>query len=162
MDPLSALSIAASVVQFVDFGKHVLSTSYEIYKSPSGETVKEVELATIEKDLLGMVAHITDAIEASTAQNVYRSEAEASLLQISKECGEIVDRFKKGLGLLKHRKGPIITQAGKKDDSKSGISFLSGGNAVARFWNASKIAGMIEQLERVKSRMTTATLFCLW
>jgi hypothetical protein len=58
MDPLSALSIAASVVQFVDFGRHILSDSYEIYRSQSGELAKEVDLKIISKDLTDLVTQI--------------------------------------------------------------------------------------------------------
>jgi hypothetical protein len=60
IDPMSALSIAAGVVQFVDFGKNLLSASYEIYRSPSGETSEEVELSTIAKDLTALITQIKD------------------------------------------------------------------------------------------------------
>jgi len=36
MDPISALSIAAAVVQFIQFASSVASQAYAIYKSPEG------------------------------------------------------------------------------------------------------------------------------
>jgi hypothetical protein len=164
MDPMSALSVATAVLQFVDFGSRLLSTSYEISRSSSGQTAKEVELSTITSELLGLVAHVKDTVEASKAGNRYRSEAENRLVKISEECEEVVSQFGSALDILKNRERTEASRGSKKDDGKSRISFLWGSPraALASVWNASKIDGMIEQLEKLKRRMTAATLFCLW
>jgi hypothetical protein len=38
MDPLSALSVATSVVQIVDFSSKLLFEAHELYTSSSGQT----------------------------------------------------------------------------------------------------------------------------
>lgn len=43
MDPFSALTIATSVVQFIDFGCSLVSETRQIYKSLHGATVSQVE-----------------------------------------------------------------------------------------------------------------------
>lgn len=43
MDPVSALSIAAVVVQFVDFGAKTLSKSHELYRSSRGALNENIE-----------------------------------------------------------------------------------------------------------------------
>ena len=94
---MSALSIVASVVQFVDFGRHLLSASYEIYKSPSGETVKELEVGTISKDLTDLVAQIKDKVGTAASGKGRATDAEYQLVKISEECEEILTKFRKAL-----------------------------------------------------------------
>ena len=44
MDPLTALSVAACVVQFVDYGTKLLSKGRELYKSADGALSENIEL----------------------------------------------------------------------------------------------------------------------
>lgn len=44
LPPLDALSVAAAVVQFVDFGAEIISTAREICESAAGDTVRNVTL----------------------------------------------------------------------------------------------------------------------
>jgi hypothetical protein len=43
MDGLSALSVAASVAQFIEFGHSIVSKSNEIYNSAHGASIQNVE-----------------------------------------------------------------------------------------------------------------------
>ena len=52
MDPLTALSIAGSVVQFVDFAITVVSKGNRIYRSGGGLSEKHHDLEIVCKDLL--------------------------------------------------------------------------------------------------------------
>lgn len=47
MEPLSALSVATAVVQFVDFSANLFSTSKEIFKSPREVTKNSSSTAEI-------------------------------------------------------------------------------------------------------------------
>ena len=51
LDPLTALSIASSVIQIVDFGCKLVSDTQEIYHSASGATKNNVTAAEIAKDV---------------------------------------------------------------------------------------------------------------
>src|SRR4051812_46224868 len=51
MDPLTALSLAGTVVQFVEFGTKVLKGSRQFYTSASGALLVNEELELITKDL---------------------------------------------------------------------------------------------------------------
>lgn len=44
MDPLSALSLAACIAQFIDFGLRLVSDAYEIGKSATGTTKRTDDL----------------------------------------------------------------------------------------------------------------------
>ena len=98
MEPISALSVAAAVVQFVDFGKHLLSDACEIYRSPSGETTKMVDASTILKDLAFFTARLSEITGTSAGNEQVISDAEAHLITISKECEEAITHFSDALG----------------------------------------------------------------
>ena len=51
MEPLAAISLAGSVIQFVDFGAKLLSEAHEIYHSKDGTTTERIELAKIAESL---------------------------------------------------------------------------------------------------------------
>ena len=54
MEPLSALSIATSVVQFLDFAGTLISGTWEISKSRFGESEKNTDLRAITESLCGL------------------------------------------------------------------------------------------------------------
>ena len=55
MDPLTALSVAGTVVQFVDFGMKLISTTAELYRSAEGALAvnKELEMAITDLSSVG-------------------------------------------------------------------------------------------------------------
>ena len=61
MDPLSALSIAASTVQFVDFGCRLFSNTKELYDSSDGALIghKQAEEAAVR------LGELTEGLKAS-------------------------------------------------------------------------------------------------
>ena len=61
MDPLSALSLATAVVQFINLAHKLVSGSKEIYNSASGSTAENDVLETIAQD----VWELNDQISSS-------------------------------------------------------------------------------------------------
>jgi hypothetical protein len=51
MDPLSAVGLAASIVQFVSFAHEIVSLGKEVYKSPTGVRQESAEIEAMLKDL---------------------------------------------------------------------------------------------------------------
>ncbi len=51
MDPLSALSLAAAVAQFVDYGFKIVSGAREIHASLAGATTEDQHLETATRDI---------------------------------------------------------------------------------------------------------------
>lgn len=58
MDGLSALSVAASVTQFIEFGCSLVSKSKEIYRSANGASLQQVEAESAIKRLLELSGRI--------------------------------------------------------------------------------------------------------
>ena len=52
MDPLSGLSLAGTIVQFVDFGLRVVSKGNQIYRSVDGALTENLDLEAITNDLI--------------------------------------------------------------------------------------------------------------
>ena len=61
MDPLSALSVATNVIQFVDFTSKIVSGSYQLYKSGLGESEQNAELNQVTTKLISL----NDSLERS-------------------------------------------------------------------------------------------------
>jgi hypothetical protein len=47
MDPISALSLAAAIVQFAQFGSNIIVTTYKVHQSTNGATQENLELAKL-------------------------------------------------------------------------------------------------------------------
>jgi hypothetical protein len=68
MDPITALSIAGNVVQFISFGSDLFSKGREIYKSTTGtlSTYEQLELLTT--DLRSLVIKLRQRVDSSTSE----------------------------------------------------------------------------------------------
>ncbi|KAF7944436.1 hypothetical protein EAE96_010830 [Botrytis aclada] len=99
LDPLSALSLAATIVQFVVFGSKVISTATELHHSPEGALVNNVELSTIINDLS---ARGTDQGKHS------HNKDELALPGLGSQCKDLSDKLLQDLEALNikrpHRK----------------------------------------------------------
>jgi hypothetical protein len=58
MDPLSALSVAGTIIQFVDFGTKMLSSGMELYKSTKGSLNVSEELELVTGDLQAVLVKL--------------------------------------------------------------------------------------------------------
>ncbi|UKZ65081.1 uncharacterized protein TrAtP1_006283 [Trichoderma atroviride] len=65
MDAVSALGVAAAVVQFADFGYRLIKRAHELYKSPTGQYLEHIELSVVSQDLL----RLADDIGAKLGEN---------------------------------------------------------------------------------------------
>ena len=68
MDPLSALSIAGNIIQFIQFGTRVLSNGREIHSSSSGLLAEKSELSAVTQDVKVISRAIKSSLNAD--QNV--------------------------------------------------------------------------------------------
>jgi hypothetical protein len=84
MDPVSTLSLAAAIVQFVDFGCRVLGKSHEIYKSASGNLAEDVETQSVTEQLKVLTGKIDQAIDCEVSG---WNESEKDLKRMARICG---------------------------------------------------------------------------
>lgn len=86
MEALAALSVASSVVAFVDFGSKLLSNSRQIYKSPHGFLSPIVDIEVITRDL----QNLTEGLRRKLPENrplIWKAHRESS------EDDEALDRL---------------------------------------------------------------------
>ncbi|KAI9154739.1 hypothetical protein HJFPF1_07296 [Paramyrothecium foliicola] len=173
MEPLSALGVAAGVVQFIDFGTRLISTTGQLYQSPSGRTAREVQLTTIASDLAQLSTNIRSQITLLKEATPAQGSSESVLLGICEEC----------MGAAKELQD-ALTNLRKKNRLKS-LRFGASGNGPDDLANKtaepSKIKGVMEsfavalksivsfdgqswreRLLDLRTRMMSALLAILW
>ncbi len=63
MDAVTILGVAAATVQFVDFASRIVSSTIEIYRSPSGRAHIEYEVSTLARDLAHLATQICNKMQ---------------------------------------------------------------------------------------------------
>ena len=105
MDPLAALSLAASVVQFVDFGLSIAKEGTEVYHSLDGATIQNATLEYITKDLQSLMERLK--IQPPPVGTTF-TPAQTSLNNLVKKCSETAKEILDKLEKVKARKRSVI------------------------------------------------------
>ncbi|KAK3305673.1 uncharacterized protein B0T15DRAFT_556009 [Chaetomium strumarium] len=96
-DPLSALSVAAAVVQFADFGFRLLKSTRELYKSPSGQKAAHIELSVVSQNLSRLAAFVEAKIEENAGPSAQ------VFLGLCRECASTNDELQEILSKVEAR-----------------------------------------------------------
>jgi hypothetical protein len=142
MDPLSALSVAAAVVQFADFGSRLVKNVVELYQS--GQKRDHVELSVVSQDLSRLAA----SVESKIAGN--RSVAGEVFLRLVGECAAVNDELQAILEKLKAR-----------GDTKIALAADSWMVALRQVVAAKDIENLVRRLGEVRQQMNVALLYLL-
>lgn len=107
MDPLTALSLAGSLVQFVDFTLKILTTGYPLYKASTGSLSAHEELKCVARDLSGLAKRLSHAQRSYDISE--RSQAEVAIEDLRGKCEIVAQELMGHLGTLKmqEKKGPL-------------------------------------------------------
>jgi|SRR3569833_267379 len=107
MDPLTALSLAGTVMQFAQFAGELLSSTRRIYNSASGLSSNAQNL----NDVYDKLSKLGAALQSGTgpsppalAQPGLLNQHHVALQSLSVSCSESCDRMVKILGELKAKK----------------------------------------------------------
>ena|SRR5277367_356425 len=94
MDPLTAIGLASSIVQFVDFGTKLIGGAREIYRSTTGTTAQNATLEVVITEVRAWCSRLNSPDPSS----VY-SEEEKAICSLAAECqklsGEILELIQK-------------------------------------------------------------------
>lgn len=138
MDPLSALSVAASVVQFVDFTFRLVSSTRAIIKSKSGFAGDVDTLDAIARD----ATELSDALAASPALDA----SSTTLQALVGECKTIAESLLAVLENLRTNK------------TKKWSCFVA---ALRTVWSKGKIDGFVDRLGKVQAQISTHMHFLI-
>ena len=99
MEPLSALGLAANIVQFVDFGSKLLSGACQLRDSPKGQPEEHAELEAITKNLLKTSSEFKTSI--SEREDGFLSSNEKELQSLCEDCNSLAEQLLGALSKLK-------------------------------------------------------------
>jgi hypothetical protein len=86
MDALTALGLAANIIQFVDFGLKVVSGARDLYISTSGTTAADLEAKEVAE-------HIRKLANLAAPPRPLRGKPDEELIPLSKDCGVIANEL---------------------------------------------------------------------
>jgi len=109
MDPFNALSIAAGVVAFVDFGAKLVSRYLEVRKSEDGRSAALSALQTESEELSASVTHARDKIASLRARYPGQSEC---LDRLATECTQAEQELRSLVSSLTPRPGGGLKMGG--------------------------------------------------
>jgi hypothetical protein len=127
MDPLTAIGLAGSIVQFVSFSHEFVSLGKEIYKSSTGVREQTIELDTMIQDLSAVHKSLRQAWSTDPAQ---RSREQNNISSLVSQCEPIYKELQKVLASLQvqgdHRKWTSFCKALKSVWKEDQIRDLEG------------------------------------
>ena len=103
LDPLTAISLAGNVVQFVDFSGKIISKTRELIKSPHGLTQDAYDAENVIRDLSSLAEKLKDGVRATGA--VSQTDDEKVLQDLCNGCIDLSESFLQRLEKLKLREG---------------------------------------------------------
>lgn len=98
MDPVSAVSFAATILTFVDFSWNLVKGSYQVYQSATGTATDDSRLGTILADL----EKATDTLQYNVTGNSPHLE---DLRQLAAGCADVSRELSSILEKLKRKEG---------------------------------------------------------
>jgi hypothetical protein len=153
MDPLTALSLAGTVVQFVDFGCKLLSEGRQLYKSTSGklQSNEEIEIITLDLQILLKKLHVSPLPSVPGALTPQAEETK-SLQLICDQASTIAEEM-----IMELEKLALPAKVdGSNAPRKATKTFKQ---LLKARWNSHKIADMVARLTELRKAIDTNLLF---
>jgi hypothetical protein len=145
MDPISALSIAAGIVAFVDFGAKLVSLCSDIRKSQDGRPDALSALETQARELSRSAAAANDRI--SNLKDRYPRQAD-SLARLSSECNIAEAQLQELVG--------SVTAGSGQGLHATVVASIRG------LRKQGEIEALNHRLENIRSQVMAASIMCVW
>lgn len=149
MDPLSALSAAAAVIQFIDFGSRLILQTHQAYKSVTGQTERAAALSQIARDLTEFSDSVQD--KAGVLSKPVQVGSNETFLRLCRECKDISSEL---LAVLNGLQAKGTT---KFDFAKSSFAV-----AVKSVLTEGRIKTLSGRMAEARQQTMLAALACLW
>lgn len=152
MDPLTAFSVAGTVIQFVDYSTKLFLGAHGLYKSTSGVLTANQELELVTTDLRGVIRKLGSLTAgSSTIESADEKELEESFSKIRDEATLLATEMMTKLERLKV----------KEDLKGHQRAWASLFKAVESAWSKDELHAMRLKLNSLKEAMETRLLFSL-
>jgi hypothetical protein len=141
MDPLTVLSLAGNIIQFVDFGTRLLSTTKDLYRSSKGYLAINYEIELVTTDLSDLIAKLK---KSSGSQ-------EDDSNSFNKICDEAIDVAREIVSKVEGLK----LQEGKLRIWRS-LQI-----AVREMWSEKELNGLVDRLDNLRKTLVSRVLFSI-
>lgn len=102
LDPLSALSVAGTIVQFVEFGSELLSEGRELYKTGgSGQLLVDTELELVANDLSAVITKLRGSMRSGTTGTTASVPLDAEFEKICGTASSLAQELREKLKKMK-------------------------------------------------------------
>jgi len=146
MDGLSALSVAASVAQFIEFGCSLVGKSNEIYKSASGLSAQYGETENATNRLLGLSTRLATSLDIKAQSSNQSSRDSTALTEICRGCIKVSEELMNMLDKL------------RLSDDKKNRHWKSFRQALKSVWSKGAIDAIAMRLQSYRTELDTHTL----
>lgn len=154
MDPLSALSLAGNIIQFVDFGTRLFAEGQELYKSEAGRLKADEELELVINDLSALVRKIQKAVppNAPDMSQAISDEDKEQLTTFENICHETVKVAKE-----------ILTKLGKLkvEGTKGKRKWQVFHQIILRTWTKDEVDGLLKRLSTLETALEMRIIFSI-
>jgi hypothetical protein len=151
MDPLTAVSLAGAIIQFVDFSSKLVSRGKELYRSSSGALEENVRIEEVTADLhaLCLPLHTPSSSSTNAGLRCIPDAHRISLQKLAASCIEVSNKLMAALQELRipanmtHKTWYAIKQS------------------VANIFSKEEIAALRSTLEMLQQQLNTRLLAIL-
>jgi hypothetical protein len=144
MDPVSALSVASSVIQIVDFSAKLFSHIYEVYESESGGTAEHTLIKRETEQVRILNGHLTRAVDPGKLERDL-TPLEIEVVSLARECDDAAVQLTEKLESVS-----LDTQKGK--------AWAAVRSAVKSVWRQRDIDRLRQRLDSCRQLLTTSIL----
>ena len=100
MDPVTAIGLASSVVQFIQFGSSLASQANHIYKSAEGQLPEHIECSGSSKRLEELSGKVRSSMQKAMSEGGRPSASDEVLQDICDGCIEVSGELQKILYVM--------------------------------------------------------------
>jgi hypothetical protein len=147
MAALDALSLAATIVQFVDFASKLVSKGYHVYRSVDGALPQNLEMEAVAKDLSHLAVRLRS--HKSLGNPSALTEGERAPEALTEKCNEIATTL---LGRLDRLKV-------KKEERHRGWKSVR--QALKSVWNKKELDDLAQKLSSYRDQLQFSILLSM-
>jgi hypothetical protein len=153
LDPLTALSLAGTIVQFIDFGKKLLSQGTELYKSTNGKLTVDEEVGLVIADLGAVIGKIRrrDILNPADVSGAFSEDDQRQQDAFEAICDEAAKVAQELLAKIQK----LTIKSPKRSKWEAFYQI------VRRAWSKDEIDGLLDRLSTLKQALETRVLFAL-
>jgi hypothetical protein len=152
MDPLTALSVAGTIVQFADFGSKMFSEGCQMYKSANGAVTANEELELVIFDLRELTKKLPKLFHGQSVTSTPLNDMFDQLDVVDKICEEAARLAEEILRRLDRLK-----VEGQKHRMWKSFS-----QAIKCAWTKEEIAVMVKRLAAFKDALVARVTYSIW